>query len=149
MEKTPNSPLIGELVERSPRSDPRAGLVALLVAAAPLAARAAWWWWNHGRRRTLTVSARQAAVPAAIERTEIEMVRKSLGRWRIRVVDTRWSVPSAPVTPAATDYSPPSPGLLRAALRLSALALQPGSQPRLSNRREVARLVGPRSRREP
>ncbi|MGA7088732.1 MAG: hypothetical protein WA695_03440 [Candidatus Dormiibacterota bacterium] len=148
MKNAPSSPLIAELVEPAPRPDPRTGLVTLLCAAAPLAARAAWWWWSHSRRRTLTVSARPAPEPAAVERTEIEMVRKTLGRWRIRVVDTRWSVPTAP-TAAAHTSAPPPPGLVRAVLRLSTLALRSSSPPTLLNRRPVARLAAPRSEREP
>jgi hypothetical protein len=148
LKNAPSSPLIGELVESPPRPDPRAGFAAVLLAAAPLAARAAWWWWSHSRRRTLSASARPAPEPAAIERTEIEMVRKTLGRWRIRVVDTRWSVPSAPVPPAAINYAPRPPGLVRAVVRLSALALQSSSQPALPHAREVPRLPGPQGRRE-
>ncbi|HUY24062.1 MAG TPA: hypothetical protein VMV09_02005 [Candidatus Saccharimonadales bacterium] len=149
MKSPPSTPLIAELVEPAPRPDPRAGLVTVLLAAAPLAARAAWWWWSHSRRRTLTVSARPAPEPAAVERTEIEMVRKTLGRWRIRVVDTRWSVPPAPVAAAAQTSAPPPPGLVRAVLRLSTLALRAGPPPQLLNRRNVARLAAPRREREP
>ncbi|MGC1183745.1 MAG: hypothetical protein WBA31_01155 [Candidatus Dormiibacterota bacterium] len=136
MKNAPSRPLIAELVDPAPRQLTGARVATLLLAAAPIAARLGWWWWNQARRRPLPTSSTASALPAAIERTEIEMVQRTLGRWRLRVTSTRWQVPTVTATPREspvrlrTAWLGPTVRLTRAAL--AANSRQAASQvPRL------------------
>ena len=96
MERPANPPLRAELVE-SRRARPRAA-GALVVAALPLLARLAVWWLSRPRAG----SAPSSSYPAEVERTEMWMTKRPLGRWKLRVVRTRWSAPPpAPRGPRA------------------------------------------------
>jgi len=101
-------------------------MATVLLATAPLAARLGWWWWSQGRHRTMTARAPSEPTPAAVEHTEVEMVKRSLGRWRVRVVTTRWVVQPAAVlslAPAARSHT----SWLGPVLRLTGVALEANS----------------------
>ncbi len=123
-----SAPLLGEVVAPSSHLT-RTGATAVLVAIAPVAARLGWWWWTEGRRRHGGRDQETGpAVAATVERTEVEMVRHRLGRWRVRVVSTRWQPPTAAgfasVAPAAPRAHRPGP-----LWRLTTLALEGGARP--------------------
>lgn len=127
MKNAPGRPLVAELVSPSHRPVTRARVATVLLAAAPVAARLGWWWWSQGRHRTVTAFTPSEPAPAAVEHTEVEMVKRTLGRWRVRVVSTRW------VVPAAATLSARPPGRRRAswlgpALRLTGAALEANSR---------------------
>lgn len=135
-------PIVAELVEVSPRPLDRARVATLLLASAPVAARLGWWWWSRSRRRSVPVYAPTDQAPAAVEHTEVEMVRRTMGRWRVRVVNTRWVLP---VSPAVSTFStrPPRTSWLGPVLRLTGAALE--AHPRRSAP-TVPRLPAPPSR---
>jgi len=90
-----SGPLIAELVppaERTPA--PRRGW-ALLIAAAPLAARLTWWWWRH-RRVAGRLAPTAHSSPALFELTEVRMTKRLLGRWKVRVISTRYQPGAGP-----------------------------------------------------
>jgi hypothetical protein len=136
LKNTPGHPLVAELMGREPRSLARAHVATALLAMAPLAARLGWWWWTHGRHRTLVAYAPSESAPAAVEHTEIEMVKRTLGRWRVRVVTTRSVTPVAPAL-SAMPAERGRANWLRPVLQLTGAALEansraaPRAQPRL------------------
>lgn len=123
--KSPSSrPLVAELVDPSPRQLTRAGVATLLLAATPVAARLGWWWWSQSRQRNLTVGPASDRPSFAVERLEIEMVRRTLGRSRLRVTSTRWQGEAAEPGPANTPsrrqaWLGPTLRLARAALEVN------------------------------
>lgn len=136
---------MAELVESTPSSLPKGRIVAIVLGTAPIVARIGWWWWNQGRQRTLT--ALSPVVPvAAIERTEVEMVRRTLGRWRVRVVSTRWAIPPTPVLATSVVPSARGPRWLVPVLRITALALEHNSR---SAAAPLPRLPTPSGRLKP
>jgi len=121
--------VVAEVVGPAARPLTRGRLAAVLLTSAPLAARLAWWWWLRGRERRLGVLTTSRPLVVGMERTEVEMVRRSLGRWRLRVVSTRWLAPDA--SPGAPRGSTSRRSTwLAPAIRLSGLALD--AKPRLS-----------------
>jgi hypothetical protein len=111
-------------------------MATALLATAPLAARLGWWWWSQGRHRTLTAYAPFESAPSAVEHTEIEMVKRTLGRWRVRVDSTRWVVPTGPAVSTAPAVKPRA-NWLEPVLRLTGAALEANSR---KTAREVPRL---------
>ena len=136
--------MVAELVGPAPRPLNRARVATVLLATAPLAARLGWWWWSRGRHRTLSASAPSQQAPAAVEHTEVEMVRRTLGRWRVRVVSTQWLVPSVPVL-AGTASPRSRAGWLRPVLRLTGMALEANARKALPP--PLPRLPAPPARR--
>ncbi|MHB1940030.1 MAG: hypothetical protein ACYCS9_04305 [Candidatus Dormibacteria bacterium] len=100
MEPSPPPPLRAELVE-SRRPRPRA-TGAVLVAALPLLARLAVWWLSRPRPGS---GPAWAAPASQVERTEMWVTRRWPGRWKLRVVSTRWMV--APPAPRRGRAAPP------------------------------------------
>lgn len=102
-------------------------MATVLLATAPLAARLGWWWWSQGRQRPLSTYVSSQPVPTEVEHTEIEMVKKTLGRWRVRVVSTHWTVPGVP-SPSARTGSRHRAGWLGPMVRFTGLALEANSR---------------------
>ena len=100
MEPTAQPPIRAELVE-SRRARPRAA-GAVLVAALPLLARLAVWWLSRPRADT---GPPRGAPASQVERTEMWVTRRWPGRWKLRVVSTRWM--AAPPTPQRGRTAPP------------------------------------------
>ncbi|MGH7640873.1 MAG: hypothetical protein ACREOL_08215 [Candidatus Dormibacteria bacterium] len=93
----------GEIVGQVAAHVTRAQVTAALLATAPVAVRLGWWWWKRGAGpRTEPLDVRPPPT-STLEHTEVELVRRSLGRWRVRVVNTRWQLS------ATTVVSPPRP----------------------------------------
>ncbi|MGH7608819.1 MAG: hypothetical protein ACREOD_02580 [Candidatus Dormibacteria bacterium] len=122
MSQSPPEPVLGEIVTTSVRAPARARLAALLLASAPLALRLGFWW-AQSRGRTTRRAAAYAA-PVAVERTEVTMVKRTLGRWRVHAVSTRWLLPSGTMPASLAVARPPRRGWLEALLRLATLALE-------------------------
>lgn len=102
-------------------------MATVVLATAPLAARLGWWWWSQGRHRSLTSYAPFESAPSAVEHTEIEMVKRTLGRWRLRVNSTRWVVPMESAVSAAPTGSARATWL-GPVLRLTGAALEANSR---------------------
>lgn len=85
MENPKDGPILGEIVGRDPVPARRLGAMAL--ALAPLVIRL-WLWWRGRRRgqRPATDSVR-----GVFEHTDLRLSKRPLGRWKLRVVTTRWS----------------------------------------------------------
>jgi len=127
LKNAPSRPVVAELVGPGPRPLTGARVATALLATAPLAARLGWWWWSQGRHRTLTASAPFEPAPAAVEHTEIEMVKRTLGRWRLRVSSTRWVVPVGSAVSTAPARKPRA-NWLGPVLRLTGAALEANSR---------------------
>lgn len=85
-------PVPGEIVssEAAPLGARRLG--ALVLAGLPLLMRVAWWWWA---RRTVANPQTQEG-GGLWEHTDLRLTKRPLGRWKVRVVTTRWTATSTP-----------------------------------------------------
>jgi hypothetical protein len=82
---------------------PARRLAAVAVAITPLLVRVAWWWWNQSRAERGSVEPIMVA-PALVEHTELRLTKRLLGRWKVRVVRTRWQPGAIPL-----GVAPPPP----------------------------------------
>ena len=131
MEKFDDGPIRGEIVEASP--SPTRRVTAIAIALAPLLIRLALWWRERSRRLELP----SRAGPRLIERTDLRLSKRPLGRWKLRVVTTRWVPDEAPEQARRAERGFTSPVLGRLTLlaldRLSRSGAQSGplAPPRL------------------
>lgn len=84
MENSQDGPIRGEIVGSGPI--PRLRLGATALALAPLLVRLMLWWW--GRERSHPVATPPGA--GVVEHTDLRLSKRPLGRWKLRVVTTRW-----------------------------------------------------------
>lgn len=135
-----NPPLAAELVDPEGESLANRRLLATLVALAPVALRVGWWYWRQTRRPGKTDT--QAGAPTTVfERTEMKMTKHLLGRWKLKLVTTRWQPMAAPLADRrqGPDWYAGLELLRRARSARSPLSV--GSSPT-----QPARLTTPRAR---
>jgi len=106
-------PIRAELVPAGPKPVSGRQVTALLLAAAPLVIRAAWWWRSQPRRARPSGGG-AAAEWGSWEHTELRMTKRLLGRWKVRVVSTRWHPEPRQADSAEHQISPRSAPLVRA-----------------------------------
>lgn len=128
------------------RPTPGRGLAAALLLAMPLAARLGWWWWRQGRRPVPAPASIANRTPATVERTEVELVRRWLGRWRVQVVSTSWQFPADAVASAGSGPSLGRRGWVASLLRLAELAVESSGHRKVPPGQELPRLPAPPGR---
>lgn len=134
-----SNPVPGEIVSSDAVPLRARRLGALVLAGLPLLMRLAWWWW--GRSRVVTPETRE---PNGLwEHTDLRLTKRPLGRWKVRVVTTRW---------ITTGIGSEAPGGgdsgLGALARLSLLGLERVVRaPRPAAIQELPRLTSPDRRR--
>jgi hypothetical protein len=136
-------PLVAELV--APEA-PARRLAAVAVAITPLLVRVAWWWWNQSRPERDSVEPIRVA-PALVEHTELRMTKRLLGRWKVRVVQTRWQPGALPLAVAPTPPPRRPEGWRRQITLLGLAGLERAvgrqGQPTQADARRAQRLTGP------
>jgi hypothetical protein len=93
--------------------------MAVAMAVAPLLVRLAWWWWRQ--RRVESHAAEPMAAPAMVEHTELRMTKRLLGRWKVKMVSTRWQSAASPL---AVAPNPPAQGWKGQLARLGLTGLE-------------------------
>jgi hypothetical protein len=146
VQDSPPRPLIAELVAPDATSVAARRLAAVVVAITPLLVRVAWWWWSQGRAERDSVEP-IIVTPALVEHTELRMTKRLLGRWKVRVVSTRWQPGAIPLAVAPNPPPRRPDGWRRqiTLLGLTGLERAVGRQgpPAPAGDRSAKRLTGP------
>jgi hypothetical protein len=117
VEDPKDGPIRGEIVESDPFPARRLGAMAL--ALAPLLIRL--WLWRRGRQQGEPLAADPGR--GVFEHTDLRLSKRPLGRWKLRVVTTRWTAePIATAGSKGFAHADSSPALRLLLLGLDRLS---------------------------